>query len=63
MFLQVSFIHFVHRGVSGEPPWQGEPPPDQADTPPDQGDPLGRRLQHTVNEWPVRILLECILVS
>ena len=37
-------------------PQQGEPPPDQADPPP------GRRLQHTVNERPVRILLECILV-
>ena len=34
-----------------------ENPPDQADPPP------GRRLQHTVNERPVRILLECILVS
>ena len=57
---------------------QGEPPPDQGDPPPpwDQGDPHrtketpldqadpppGRRLQHTVNERPVRILLECNLV-
>ena len=41
----------------GRPPPQGEPPPDQADTPPE------RRLQHTVNERPVRILLECILVT
>ena len=40
----------------GRPPRQGEPPRDQADPPP------GRRLQHTVNERPVRILLECILV-
>ena len=46
------------------------PPSDQADTPlgpgrppPDQADPPGSRLQHTVNEGPVRILLECILVS
>ena len=38
------------------PPDQGEPPRDQADPPP------GRTLQHTVNERPVRILLECILV-
>ena len=32
-------------------------PPDQADPPP------GSRLQHTVYERPVRILLECILVN
>ena len=46
------------------------PPQDQAD-PPDQADtsqtrqtaPPRSRLQHTVNERPVRILLECILVS
>ena len=46
-----------------DPPDQGEPPRDQADTP-QQGEPPspGRRLQHTVNERPVRILLECILV-
>ena len=39
-------------------------PPDQADPPRDQGEPPppGRRLQHTVYERPVRILLECILV-
>ena len=30
------------------PPWKHTPP--------------GSRLQHIVNEWPVRILLECILV-
>ena len=36
----------------GEPPWQGEPPPRQGGTP-----------RHTVNERPVRILLECILVA
>ena len=63
----------------GEPPQIKETPPrtkenppqDQADTPPDQGEPppgpgkppLGRRLQHTVNKRPVRILLECILVQ
>ena len=46
--------------LAGRPPqdlaWR--PPWDQADPPP----PPGRRLQHTVNERPVRILLECILV-
>ena len=50
--------------------WDAIPPLDQADTPPpDQADPLGpgrpppgNRLQHTVYEQPVRILLECILV-
>ena len=43
------------------PPWdQGDTPHsrDQADTPPP-----GSRLQHTVYERPVRILLECILVQ
>ena len=39
-----------------EPPL-GADPPDQAPPPP------GSRLQHTVNERPVRILLECILVK
>ena len=43
------------------------PPQDQADPPPrppDQADtPPRTRHQHTVNERPVRILLECILVS
>ena len=34
-----------------------EPPRHQVNPPPP-----GRRLQHTVNERPVRILLECILV-
>ena len=48
------------------PPDQGEPPPrTKENPPPDQADPPppGRRLQHTVNERPVRILLECNLVS
>ena len=41
-----------------------EQTPPRADTPPEQTPPLpGSRLQHTVNERPVRILLECILVS
>ena len=43
----------------------GYTPRDQTHTPWDQTlpPPPGSRLQHTVNEWPVRILLECILVS
>ena len=50
----------VHRG-GGSP--GRETPPDQADTPLDQADtPPGSRLQNTVYERPVRILLECILV-
>ena len=55
------------------PPRQGEPPrtrqtprtkenPPRPDRPPRPGRPPGRRLQYTVNERPVRILLECILV-
>ena len=46
----------------------GDSPRDQADPPrsrrpPGAGNPPpGSRLQHTVNERPVRILLECILV-
>ena len=43
---------------------QTPPPRDQADTPQTrQTPPLGSRLQHTVYERPVRILLECILVN
>ena len=55
----------VHRGgVSGEPPRTRQTPPRTRQTPPDQGEPPpGRRLQHTVNERPVRILLECNLVK
>ena len=59
------------------PPDQADTPPDQADTPPDQADtpptrqtpprpgrhPPVSRLQNTVYERPVRILLECILVK
>ena len=36
--------------------------PPRADTPRGADTPPGSRLQHTVNERPVRILLECILV-
>ena len=52
-------------GRQPQPPQQGEPPltrqtpPSRATTPPHPG----RRLQHTVNERPVRIPLECILVT
>ena len=52
----------------GDPPWEQTPPPgadppwDQPPSPRDQTPPPGSRLQHTVNERPVRILLECILV-
>ena len=54
----------VHRGgVSGQPPpprsRENPLPPGPGRPPPP---PPGRRLQHTVNERPVRILLECILV-
>ena len=61
-------------GPGRHPPWEEPPsppprpgrpaPPDQADTPPrtKENPPPGKRLQHTVNERPVRILLECILV-
>ena len=48
------------------PPRPGRPPPNLADPPPTPGSrpphPPGSRLQHTVYERPVRILLECILV-
>ena len=63
----------------GTPPWEQTPPdqahppgsrppqtrhtPPGADTPPRPGTPPGSTLQHTVNERPVRILLECILVN
>ena len=44
-------------GTRHTPPPQSRPPPETRHTPP------GSRLQHTVNERPVRILLECILVT
>ena len=67
MFLHVCVILFTG-GVSrqGEPPLAGRPPrqgdPPRADTPGTRPPPPGSRLQHTVYERPVRILLECILV-
>ena len=56
-------------GPGRHPPGPGRHPRDQAD-PPNQADPPGpgrplppgSRLQNTVYERPVRILLECILV-
>ena len=57
-------------GPGRPPPGPGRPPQDQTHplgpgrTPPDQTDtPPGSRLQQTVYERPVRILLECILVT
>ena len=45
------------------PPPRGPDTHPREQTPPwDQAPPPGSRLQHTVNERPVRILLECILV-
>ena len=77
MFLLV-FYNSVHRGglwqgdpPARRPPWQGDPPGREtplARRPPWQGDPPAGRPparrppRHTVNERPVRILLECILV-
>ena len=44
------------------PPLAPDPPLDHTTPPHPPGpDPPGSRLQHTVNERPVRILLECIL--
>ena len=51
-------------------PLQADPPgsrPSGTDTPrsrhpPRSRPPPGSRLQHTVYKWPVRIILECILV-
>ena len=63
--------HSVHRGGlwQGEPPLQGDPPPGR-EAPSQHGDPAGKEtplvgrppIRHTVNERPVGILLECILV-
>ena len=55
-------------GSDTTPPRSDTTPPDQADTPQTRQPPWtrqtppGSRLQHTVYERPVRILLECILV-
>ena len=74
IFLHLSVIHSVHKG--GEyltrpdtpPPSRTShhPPPDQdppgQDTPQTRHPPGNSRLRNTVNDRPVRILLECILV-
>ena len=53
----------VHAGMPDPPPDQADPPQTRQ-TPPGPGrSPPRSRLQHTVYERPVRILLECILVS
>ena len=59
----------AHIPGSMHPPWKHAPfrkhtPPWEACTPPGSmhPPPPGSRLRHTVNERPVRILLECILV-
>ena len=73
MFLLVCVILFtgggcasLHAGIPPHPtPWEQSPPPG-ADTPLGADTPRSRHPpdtpQHTVNEQPVRILLECILV-
>ena len=55
--------------LARRPPWQEDPParrtpPSRENPPPGRRHhpPWGSRYQHTVNERPVRILLECILV-
>ena len=49
---------------SGRPPGTRQTPPQIRQTPQDQADPpRASRLQHTVYERPVCILLECILVN
>ena len=48
--------------VRNRHPPEQTPTPPGADTPPDQTRPPQSRLQHTVYERPVLILLECILV-
>ena len=73
MFLLVSVILFtggcLPQYMLGyhPPPPGGSSPPREADTPrevdsPRKQTPQGSRLRHTVNERPVRMLLECILV-
>ena len=58
-------------GTRQTPPGPGRHPPGTRQNPSRPGRPTPQtrqipprsRLQHTVYEWPVRILLECILVS
>ena len=51
----------VHAGIH-PPPDQAHTPREQTPPPPSRHPPPGSRLQHMVNERPVRILLECILL-
>ena len=52
--------------LARRPPWQGDPPlarrPPGKEPPPGKENPLARRPPPMVNQWAVRILLECILV-
>ena len=55
----------IPRSRHPPPPSRHSPeqtPPRSRHPSPEQTPPPGSRLQHTVNERPVRILLECILV-
>ena len=77
IFLHLSVIHSVYRGVCLSACWDNTPPEQTppgadtpleqtttgADSPPEADTPPGSRLQHTVYERPVRILLESILVE
>ena len=65
MFLQASVILSTGgEGVCLSACWDTPPQttPPQEQTPTQTRHPPGSRRQHTVNERPVRILLECILV-
>ena len=70
MFLHVSVILLTEGGApenspqdQADPPGRENPPPTREKPPRTrENPPPGRKLQHTVNERPVRILLECILV-
>ena len=60
IFLHMFVILFTGGGVCLSTCWDTNPP--GADPPRSRHPPPGSRLQHTVYERPVRILLECILV-
>ena len=50
------------RPPGADTPWEQTPTPRSRHLPQSRQPPPPSRLQHTVNEWPVSILLECILV-
>ena len=52
----------MHAGILREAPPPPEAPPGKHTPPGSTPPPTGSRLRHTVNERPLRILLECILV-